>query len=54
MIVDEYCHNCPEFEVTVETISSGDFYGDMDADHAVKCKYAERCERIKEYLDGRE
>lgn len=52
LIVDDYCHDCPEFEPTVETQSYEDFFGDMIVNHEVKCKYAERCERIKEYLDN--
>ena len=50
--VEDYCQNCPEFNVEVEALSYADGFGEEIFHHTVRCKHAKRCEHIKEYLEG--
>lgn len=48
--VNEYCHNCPEFQPLVDKEYYESGYGDEFTNTTVTCKYAQRCEAIAEYF----
>ena len=50
--VEDYCQNCPDFKVELETLSHINGFGEEIFYHTVRCKHAMRCECIKEYLEG--
>lgn len=50
--VEDYCQNCPDFEVELEKLSLINGFGEEICHHTVRCKHAKRCEHIKEYLEG--
>ena len=56
--VDEYCHKCPSFTSDVESpLVAESFDGSYKiafGDTIVKCKNADICENIFEYLKSRE
>lgn len=46
LLVDEYCHNCPNFEPYAMRASSLDGF----IDTRVVCEYHDKCKSIKKYL----
>ena len=50
--VEEYCHQCLDFEADVtkpvRTVNDNDEH--IQTDTIVQCKYRKRCEAIKRYL----
>lgn len=53
--IEEYCHNCPDFEAEVEkdTVEVYDFdsFGTTEkTDTTIKCANCERCDAIRQYL----
>lgn len=53
--VDEYCHNCPEFEPSVDrtTMCSDDFFGNPSmvlTETVVTCEHKQRCQSIHAYI----
>ena len=51
LIVEDYCHNCPEFE---PAINKAKFLLDttvVTTDTNIKCQHANRCKNIKKCLE---
>lgn len=51
--VEEYCHNCPEFEADVDVDDFGykTYNGYiLHTNTTVKCEHAKRCQAIFEYF----
>lgn len=48
--IEEYCENCPEFEIVQESLKSSDFTNGVYVEHHLSCLHAEKCREIKEYL----
>jgi hypothetical protein len=53
--VEEYCHNCPDFEAYVERdICNFDIVlsaSNMKCNHIITCEHEDRCRQIKKYLE---
>lgn len=54
LVVQPYCHSCPDFEPHAEKPillydSSGDLY-DTLGDTVIFCKHRDRCRRMMEHL----
>ena len=50
--IEEYCKNCPDFEVEQESNSLFGF-DIKETLHTLKCVHAEKCKAIKKYLEGK-
>ena len=48
--VEDYCHNCDEFEADVERFWHEGFDGDDNVDSIVRCEHAHRCKNFYERL----
>ena len=46
--VEEYCENCPEFEVRQETLK----IGFCDSTHLLMCEHAEKCRNLYKHIGG--
>lgn len=46
--VEEYCENCPDFEVKQETLR----IGFCDSSHLLMCEHADKCRNLNKYLKG--
>lgn len=49
--IEEYCKNCPEFEVVQETLKSFDMLNGVYAEHHLTCGNIEKCREIKKHLE---
>ena len=49
--VEEYCADCPHFEVVCESFEYETFDSSVRSEHMITCKHKEKCEAIKEYLN---
>ena len=50
--IEEYCHDCPDFEVDVRSIVRR--YDDdtiAKCNHIIYCKHRNKCEAIKKHLE---
>lgn len=51
LMVEDYCHNCRDFEVhcksRVATTPDGDGY----YDHILECKNSDKCRMIKKHIE---
>ena len=56
--VEEYCHNCPDFEAYIEIAVYGfdtmKSDSNMEYSHIITCKHEDRCRQIKRYLENEE
>lgn len=52
--VEDYCHECPEFEADVDTTTLYAGGGAVTVSHAIRCEKRERCSAIERYLRIRE
>lgn len=51
--VQEYCHDCSDFEPDVENPEKCYYLGSKEfimTDTVVRCRYRKRCENLKRYL----
>lgn len=46
LIVEPYCHNCPSFEATQNTLWA------PESIHTITCKRAQECDTLASYLRG--
>lgn len=46
--IDEYCENCPDFEVKQETMR----IGFCDASHLLLCEHAGKCRNLYKHMKG--
>lgn len=49
--VKPYCHDCDEFEPVKESLLMVYSMNCVERTTIVKCEHANRCERIKKYLE---
>lgn len=48
--IEDYCHNCNEFEANVEKFWHNAFDDDSIIDTIVRCEHAHRCKNFYEKL----
>lgn len=57
--IEDYCHNCPEFEVEVErsdmtlhghNMMTGDPVVETQINRTIRCKHKERCRAIANHI----
>ena len=46
--ISDYCNDCPEFDAETHTL----YAWDRAAETRIACSNAEKCNRIKEYLES--
>lgn len=51
LFVEDYCHNCTDFDPYVNKSNFECDMGRYLTDTDITCKHAERCEEIKTYLE---
>lgn len=51
LFVEDYCHNCPDFDPYVSKTELECDMGRYCTNTDITCKHAERCEEIKKYLE---
>ena len=52
--VEDYCHECPEFEADVDTSTLYACGNTVAVSHVIRCEKRERCASIERYLRIRE
>lgn len=51
LYIEDYCHNCPNFKVSVSKLGFANGLGGYSTNTDITCKHAGRCEEIKKYLE---
>ena len=52
--VQDYCHECPDFEAEVDKERLFTTKGDVMISTIIRCKHSGRCRAIKHYLSEQE
>jgi hypothetical protein len=52
--VQDYCHQCPDFEAEVDKERLFAVNGDVRISTTIRCKHSSRCRAIKKYLSKQE
>lgn len=47
LVVAEYCHDCPSFNATCDTV----FDGHNRPSHYIKCLNSDECRHIRQYIE---
>ena len=57
--VEDYCHNCPEFEIDIKVdnttfhgrnMITGDTFTEKQINRTIRCKHKERCLAIANHI----
>lgn len=51
LMIEDYCHNCPDFHANVDRLESVDLLGERTCDHVIYCLNGERCRTLKRHIE---